>query len=79
MSKHPKRGGGKLLDERGPEYFRELGRKSGQKLLETKGRDHFVEMGRRSQQRIKQLLERGRAAEEIDQELADLDERAVDP
>lgn len=39
--------GGAAIAKRGPEYFRELGRKGGKAVFAKRGREHFVELGRK--------------------------------
>jgi general stress protein YciG len=41
-----RRGGRKVREERGLEYYAAIGRVGGHSLLETRGREHFVEMAK---------------------------------
>jgi len=59
-----RKGGQKVKETRGPEFFREIGRKGGQATAKAHGHEFYQEIGRKGGQkggqRVKQLIEKGK-------------------
>lgn len=61
-----RKGGQKVKESHGPEFFREIGRKGGQATAKAHGHEFYQEIGRKGGQkggqRVKQLIEKGKEA-----------------
>ena len=68
--------GGKITRDRyGDSHYKELGQAGGKKTLEERGREHYVAMGKRSHSANEHLIRKGLEVEELERELAELDEK----
>jgi general stress protein YciG len=61
-----RKGGTKVRDTHGPEFFQEIGRKGGQATWKSHGREFYQEIGKKGGQkggaRVRELIQRGKSA-----------------
>ncbi|MGQ9523899.1 MAG: KGG domain-containing protein [Armatimonadota bacterium] len=64
VSEAGRKGGQKVKEIHGPDFFREIGRKGGQATARAHGHEFYQEIGRKGGQkggqRVKQLVHRGK-------------------
>lgn len=61
-------GGEKVAQERGPEFYSEIGKKGGkiggEKVARERGHEFYEEIGHKGGQRVKELIEEGKKSEQ---------------
>lgn len=55
-----RKGGEKVRDARGHEFYEEIGRKGGQSVRETRGHEFYEEIGHKGGRKVKELIEAGK-------------------
>ena len=57
------KGGEKVAETHGKEFYEEIGHKGGEKVAETKGKEFYEEIGHKGGQKVKRLIEEGKEGE----------------
>lgn len=55
-----RKGGNKVKEKYGPEFYSEIGHKGGETVLRERGPEFFSEIGHKGGQKVKQLIEEGK-------------------
>jgi uncharacterized protein len=65
-----RKGGQKVRDTRGPEFYKDIGRKGGETIRDTRGHEFYEEIGHKGGQKVRELIEAGKSAQSADEEEA---------
>ena len=57
-----RRGGEKVRDLRGHQFYEEIGRKGGETVRDTRGREFYEAIGHKGGQKVRELIEAGKQA-----------------
>jgi len=57
-----RKGGQKVRDTRGPEFYKDIGKKGGETIRDTRGHEFYEEIGHKGGQKVRELIEAGRSA-----------------
>jgi len=59
-----RKGGQKVRDTRGPEFYKDIGKKGGETIRDTRGHEFYEEIGHKGGQKVRELIEAGRSSVE---------------
>jgi general stress protein YciG len=61
-----RKGGQKVRDTRGPEFYKDIGRKGGETIRDTRGHEFYEEIGHKGGQKVRELIEAGKTSLDVD-------------
>jgi general stress protein YciG len=57
-----RKGGQKVRDTRGPEFYKDIGKKGGETIRDTRGHEFYEEIGHKGGQKVRELIEAGKSS-----------------
>jgi general stress protein YciG len=57
-----RKGGRKVRDTRGPEFYKDIGKKGGETIRDTRGHEFYEEIGHKGGQKVRELIEAGKSS-----------------